>query len=158
MGNTDRLWVMADAYEVDLPRVHEGDPVAIQVAAYPGRTFEGKIDWISDVLDPQLRTARVRCEVENGDHLLKPEMYESVTIRVPGRRVLAVPRGALLRVGDGTVVFVEKGAAADGRRVFEQRRVTADEARAGGLVPVSGALAPGERVVIRGAIFVLGAL
>jgi cobalt-zinc-cadmium efflux system membrane fusion protein len=157
IGRLDRLQVLADAYEVDLPRLKEGAPVAIQVAPYPGRTFRGTIEWVADVLDPQLRTARVRCVVDNSDHLLRPEMYEAVTIQVPGKKLLAVPRAALLRVGEETIVFVDVGEQA-GKRVFQRRRVTADEGRSGGLVPVAGAVLPGERVVVKGAVFVLGML
>ncbi|HTN51347.1 MAG TPA: efflux RND transporter periplasmic adaptor subunit [Anaeromyxobacter sp.] len=157
IGDTAGLWVLADAYEVDLPRIHEGDPVEIQVAAAPGRTFRGRIDWISDVLDPQVRTLKVRCAIENPDRLLKPEMYEAVTVHVPGRRVVTVPRQALLRVGEERLVIVAKDARADGSVPFERRVVLADEGRADGPVAIQGGLAGGERVVIRGAILVLGA-
>ncbi len=158
IGASSRLIVLADASEVDLPRLHEGDRVAIHVAAYPDRTFDGRIEWISDALDPVLHTARVRCRVENPERLLKPEMYESVTVEVPGQEVLAVPRSAILRSGDDVIVFVDRGAAPDGKRVFVRRTVTADEGHPGALVPISGAVRAGERVVTRGAIFVLGSL
>lgn len=157
IGDTSRLWVLADAYEVDLPRLREGDPVEIGVAAAPGRTFRGTIDWISDVLDPQLRTLKVRCEIQNADRVLKPEMYEAVTVKVPGREVVTVPRQALLRVGDDRLVLVAKGERPGGRIAFERRVVLADEGRADGLVAVQGGLSGGEQVVVRGAILVLGA-
>ncbi|HUL60236.1 MAG TPA: efflux RND transporter periplasmic adaptor subunit [Anaeromyxobacteraceae bacterium] len=158
VGDTDRLWVLADVYEMDLPLVREGQPVSVAVAAYPGRRFQGTIQWVADVLDPQLRAARVRCDLDNRGHLLKPEMYEAVTIEVPGKKVVAVPRRALVRDGPDTVVFVDRGTSADGRRVFQRRKVSADEGRAEGLVPVAAGLSPGEKVVTDGALFVLGAL
>jgi membrane fusion protein, heavy metal efflux system len=158
IGDTSRLWVVADAYEVDLPRIREGDPVDIQVSGLPGRTFRGTIDWVSDVLDPQLRTARVRCAIDNRERLLRPEMYEVVTVRVPGKKVIAVPRKALLRLGPDRVVFVRKGLAPDGRVAFERRTVSADEGRADGLVAVWSGLRPGDPVVVDGAILVLGAM
>ncbi len=158
VGDTSRLWVLADVYEMDLPLVREGQAVSVQIAAFPGRTFSGTLAWVADVLDPQLRAAHVRAEVDNRDRLLRPEMYEAVTIEVPGRHVVAVPRRALLRDGADTVVFVDRGASADGRRVFQRRKVSADEGRAGGLVPVASGLAPGDAVVVEGAIFVLGAM
>lgn len=157
IGDTSRLWVLADAFEVDLPRIREGDPVDIQVAAAPGRTFHGKVEWISDVLDPLLRTLKVRCAIENPDRLLKPEMYEVVTVRVPGRKVVAVPRRAVLRVGENRMVLVAVGDAGEGRVAFERRVVLADEGRADGLVPIQGGLQAGEQVVVQGAILVLGA-
>jgi cobalt-zinc-cadmium efflux system membrane fusion protein len=157
IGDTSRLWVLADAYEVDVPRIHEGDPVEIRVPALPGRTLRGTIDWISDVLDPQLRTVKVRCEIENPDRQLKPEMYQTVTVEVAGREVVTVPRSALLRVGDQNVVLVAKPERPDGRVAFERRVVVADEGRAHGPITVQSGVAPGERVVVRGAILVLGA-
>jgi len=157
IGDTSKLWVLADAYEVDVPRIHEGDPVEIRVPALPGRTLRGTIDWISDVLDPQLRTVKVRCEIENADRQLKPEMYQSVTVQVAGREVVTVPRSALLRVGDQNVVLVAKAERPDGRVAFERRVVVADEGRAHGPITVQSGVAPGERVVVRGAILVLGA-
>jgi cobalt-zinc-cadmium efflux system membrane fusion protein len=158
IGDTSRLWVIADAYEIDLPRLREGDPVEIQVNAFPGRTFRGTLEWVSDVLDPQLRTAKVRCTLENKDRLLRPEMYEVVTVRVPGKKVIAVPRQAVLRVGEERVVFVRKGAAADGRVAFQRRTVTTEEGRADGKVAVWSGLSPGDAVVVEGAILVLGAM
>jgi RND family efflux transporter MFP subunit len=158
IGDTSRLWVLAEAYEVDLPRVREGDPVEIQVGAAPGRTFRGTIDWVSDVLDPQLRTAKVRCAIDNRERVLRPEMYEAVTVRVPGRKVIAVPRPAVLRVGDDRIVFVRKGPTADGRIAFERRAVSADEGRADGKVAVWSGLRAGDPVVVDGAILVLGAM
>ena len=158
VGDAGRLLVLADAYEVDLPRLRRGAPVAIRAAAWPGRSFAGRIEWVSPVLDPALRTAQVRCSVQDPQRLLRAEMYEAITVDVPGRRVLAVPRRALLRVGEETVILVEAGAAPGGGRAYERRRVVADEARAGDLVPVSGELHPGDRVVVDGAIFVLGSL
>ena len=158
IGDAARLWVIADAYEVDLGRIHEGDPVEIQNPAAPGRTFRGTIDWISDVVDPQLRTLKVRCAIDNRDRVLKPEMYEAVTVRVPGRQVVAVPRRAILRVGEDKVVIVSKGETSDGRARFEKRVVVVDEGRSEGLVAVHSGLAPGERIVVRGAVLVLGAM
>jgi multidrug efflux pump subunit AcrA (membrane-fusion protein) len=149
---------MADAYEVDLPRIREGDPVEIQVLAAPGRTYRGTIDWISDVVDPQLRTLKVRCQIDNRDRLLKPEMYEAVTVRVPGKQVVAVPRRAVLRVGEDKLVMVVKGQTKDGSTRFERRVVVVDEGRSDGLVAVHSGLAAGERVAVEGAVLVLGAM
>jgi cobalt-zinc-cadmium efflux system membrane fusion protein len=157
IGDISRLWVLADAYEVDLPRIHQGEAVEIQASAAPGRTFHGTIDWISDVLDPQLRTLKVRCSIENPERVLKPEMYEVVTVQVPGRKVVTVPRRAVLRVGDDLIVLVAKREEPDGRVAFERRVVLADEGRADGLIAIQAGLAGGERVVVQGAILVLGA-
>ena len=112
--------------------------------------------WISDALDPATRTAKVRCVLENQQGLLRPEMYQVVTVAAPARRALTVPRDALLRVGDETVVFVEGRPATDGRVPFRRRRVVADEQMPGDVIPVLGGVEAGERVAAQGSIFLLG--
>jgi membrane fusion protein, heavy metal efflux system len=159
IGELDRLWVLGDVYEMDLPRVQEGAHVAVNVSSYPKKAFHGVVDWVSDVLDPVLRTAKVRCIIENPEHLLKPEMYEAVNISVPGRHMLSIPRPALLRSQGETVVFVETGQhRPDGSIVFKRRSIVANEESNGELVPVVSGLRAGEAVAVDNAIFLLGML
>ncbi len=158
VGQLDPLWVLGDVYEMDLARIHEGLSVVARVPAFPGRTFTGRIDWVSNVLDPATRTARVRCVIENPGDLLRPEMAPVLSITLPGHRHLAVPREAMLRLGDDQVVFVAAPGAAEGQLAFRQRKVVVGEDRAGGLVPVLDGLAAGEQVVTAGAIFLVGLL
>jgi cobalt-zinc-cadmium efflux system membrane fusion protein len=158
VGELDRVWVLADVFEMDLPRVKKGAAVTIKVVAYPDEIFTGVVDWISDLLDPTARIARVRCEVQNRARKLKPEMYATVTIAVPGVEALAVPVTAILRLADQTVVFVEQGAAPDGRRRFVRRVVAAGDDEGTSLVPITHGLQPGEKVVTSGAILLSGML
>jgi multidrug efflux pump subunit AcrA (membrane-fusion protein) len=155
----DRLWVLGEVYEMDLPRVEEKAVVTVKVSSYPGKTFKGVVDWVSDVLDPALHTAKVRCIIENPERLLKPEMYEAVSISVPGKHMLAIPRAALLRTLAETVVFVRTGQSRpDGSMVFKRRKVVANEESNGDLVPVISGLKPGETIAVDNAIFLLGML
>jgi cobalt-zinc-cadmium efflux system membrane fusion protein len=156
IGRIEQLYLMSDVYEVDLPSVKLGAEVELSVAAYPGRTFRGSVNWISDVLDPVQRTARVRCVLQNRERLLRPEMYGVVQIAAPGRHAITVPREALLRLGDETDVFVQSPDAKDGRVAFRRRAVIADERIPGDLVAVLSGLASGERVASRGSIFLVG--
>ena len=124
----------------------------IKVVAYPDKVFTGKVDWISDALDPTSRTARVRCSIANPTRELKPEMYATVSHRRRRRAALAaLPRAALLRIGDQTVVFVETGNAPDGRVKFIRRIVAVDEDEGTGYVPIVRGVTGGERVVTSGA-------
>jgi cobalt-zinc-cadmium efflux system membrane fusion protein len=156
IGNLDSVWVLADVFEVDLPRVRFGAPVVINVVSYPDRAFNGRVEWISGALDPATRTAKVRCAIDNSTHLLRPEMYATVSITTDARQKLAVPRTAVVRLGDQMVAFVDKGTAPDGQQRFERRIVAIDDAEAGDYVPVLRGLAPGERVVSSGAIILSG--
>jgi len=158
IGDARRLWVLADVFESDLGLVRTGLPVTVRLAADPEHALQGSIDWVASVLDPVMRTAKVRCVVDNSSGKLKPEMYEAATISIPARQQTVVPRRALLRVGEDTVVFVAAGDGSDGTQVFKMRRVVARDEKAGALVPIVSGLAPGERVVVRGAVFVLGQL
>jgi cobalt-zinc-cadmium efflux system membrane fusion protein len=155
IGELDRVWILADVYEVDLPKVKRGTTVTAKVVSYPDKEFQGMVDWISGALDPVSRTAKVRCSVPNSGKELRPEMYATVSIALAESRALGVPRSAILRLGDRTVVFVEKGQTPGGLVRFELRNV---KLREGGRdpVPVTDGLASGERVVTGGAIFLAG--
>jgi cobalt-zinc-cadmium efflux system membrane fusion protein len=156
VGNLDRVWVMADVFEVDLPRVREGIPAYVNVVAFPGKTFYGTVDWISGSLDPQTRTAKVRCTIDNREHLLRPEMYATVAIQTEARRKLAIPRSAVVRLADTMVVFVDKGAAPNGGERFERRLVSVDETQAADYVPVVSGVQRGEKIVSSGAVILSG--
>jgi cobalt-zinc-cadmium efflux system membrane fusion protein len=156
IGSIDDLWLLGDVYESDLAFVRPGAEVELQVSAYPGHVFSGRVDWISDTLDPALHTAKVRCVLRNQDGLLRPEMYGVVTIGAPARRAVTVPRDALLRLGDETNVFVEGAPTSDGHVPFRRRAVLADEQTAGDTVPILAGLQAGERVASRGSIFLVG--
>jgi membrane fusion protein, heavy metal efflux system len=148
VSSLDTVWVLADAYEQDLALVAEGDAVAIQVPAYPGEKFAGKVGHVGDVVDPATRTVKIRCLVPNKDHRLKPEMFAKVEVSDGGRRkVMSVASKAVLTDGDRTYVI----AATEGN-VFRIRRVDVGP-ETDGRVRILGGITPGEKIVTEGAIF-----
>ncbi len=158
VGELDSVWVFADVFEMDLARVRRDAPVSIKVVAYPDKAFAGKIDWISDALDPTSRTAHVRCSIPNKGRELKPEMYATVAIAVAAPAVAALPRASLLRIGDQTVVFVETGNAPDGRVKFSRRIVAVNEEEGTDYLPIVRGVNRGDHVVTSGAILLSGML
>lgn len=158
VGELDPVRVIADVFEIDVPRVALGARAAVHVFAYPDRAFSGTVDWVSGALDPVARTARVRCTIPNPDRALKPEMFATVEIAAPGAPALALPRTAVLRLGDQTVVFVQMGRAPDGRLRFERRVVAVDESLGGDWVPVLRGVSEKEPVVTSGGILLVGLL
>jgi len=158
IGELDSVWVLGDIFEMDLGRVKAGTPCLVTVVAYPDRVFRGQADWVSDTLDPATHTSKVRCKIANPDRALKPEMYATVSLPVDRQVTLAIPRSALLRLGDRTAVFVEVGKTADGRIRFERRPVVVNEEQGGEFLPVQRNLAQGERIVASGAILLSGML
>jgi cobalt-zinc-cadmium efflux system membrane fusion protein len=149
IGQLDRVWVLGDVYEIDIGRVHVGTPAKVTVLAYPDAVFEGRVDWVSGSLDPVTRTAKVRCTFENHDKLLRPSMYSTVRITVDQRKALAVPRGALLRLGEYKMVFVQLGVV-DGYVRYERLPVEIVDGE-GPWLEVTHGLDLGQQVVVSGA-------
>jgi cobalt-zinc-cadmium efflux system membrane fusion protein len=158
IGELDTVWVMADLFEMDLGRVKQGTECLVKVVAYPARVFKGIADWVSDTLDPATRTAKVRCKLDNADRALKPEMYATSALAVDQQRTLALPRSAILHLGDQTMAFIDLGKAPDGRLRFERRPVSVNEELGGDFLPVVRGISAGERVVTSGAILLSGML
>lgn len=150
IGELDRVWLFGDIYEVDLARVHVGSTARVTVLAYPNRVFDGKVDWVSGGLDPNTRTAKVRCTFDNPEKLLRPSMYATVRIDVDQRKALAIPRDALLRMGEYNVVFVRVAQSDDGRIHYERLPVDIVEGD-GPWLAVTHGLELGQAVVVTGA-------
>lgn len=145
VADLSAVWVQAEVYEKDLGRIRAGQPAFITVDTYPNEQFTGKVTYISDFLDPQTRTAKVRCEVPNRTMKLKLDMFASVSLPTTfSRQALAVPAGAIQTVGDKTVVFVRNSPTK-----FEPRWVTAGNT-VKDLVEITNGLNAGEPVVKAG--------
>jgi Cu(I)/Ag(I) efflux system membrane fusion protein len=81
VADLSRVWVRLNAYESDLPWLHYGQRAIFTTEAYPGESFEGRIVFIDPVLDPKTRTVKVRVNVANPGHKLKPEMFVRGMVR-----------------------------------------------------------------------------
>jgi Cu(I)/Ag(I) efflux system membrane fusion protein len=81
IANLDTVWVYLDIYEFDLAWIRYGQKVELTAEAYPGKVFSGTVTFVEPVLNEQTRTVRVPVYVENPDHVLKPGMYVSATIK-----------------------------------------------------------------------------
>jgi cobalt-zinc-cadmium efflux system membrane fusion protein len=146
VADLSRVWVQAEVYEKDLERIRIGQSAFITVDTYPNQPFEGKVAYISDVLDPQTRTARVRCEVANHDLRLKTDMFANIELPTKfSKRALAVSESALQQVEGKNVVFIRHSATQ-----FEKREVERGVTVNNQTEIVSG-LKPGELVVTQGA-------
>jgi cobalt-zinc-cadmium efflux system membrane fusion protein len=152
IGEIDVVWVLGDLYEIDMARVHVGAPASVTVLAYPGKVFQGKVDWVSGSLDANTRTAKVRCTFDNPDKLLRPLMYSTVRIAVDEKKGLAIPRSALLHLGEYKVVFARVGES-DGYVRFERLPVDVDERESSTWIEVKHGLDPGKPVVVSGGEF-----
>ncbi len=146
IADLSTVWVQGDVYEKDIASIRQGQEVKVIVNAYPDRTFTGKLTYLSDVLDPQTRTAKVRCEAPNPGGLLKLEMFATIQIPTSARRqALMVPAAALQQIDNESVVFVEIA-----ENKFEKRKVESGM-NSDGWAEIKFGLKAGEKVVAQGA-------
>jgi membrane fusion protein, heavy metal efflux system len=106
ISDLSTVWIVCDVYENDLPAVRLGDTAEITLNAYPGHVLKGKVSNIGAVLDPSIRTAKVRLEIENPG-MMRLGMFARATFR--GQTVemhTIVPASAVLRMHDRDFVFV----------------------------------------------------
>lgn len=109
IADLSHVWVQAEVYEQDLGRVKVGQLAVITVDTYPGEKFSGQVTYLGDILDPQTRTARVRCEVANPGVRLKLDMFAAIELPTHfSRRALVVPASAIQDLNGSSVVFVRK--------------------------------------------------
>ncbi|HEX7481371.1 MAG TPA: efflux RND transporter periplasmic adaptor subunit [Polyangiales bacterium] len=158
IGELDRVWVVADVYEMDLARITKGAEVTVNVLAAPNDTFTGSVEWVSGALDPITHTAKVRCSVANPDGKLRPEMFGTAAIAVNPETKFAVKRSALLLLGEQPVVFAHIGTTPKGQLRFERRPIAVDEMSDGTYVPIHNGVERDERLVVNGGVLLLGML
>jgi cobalt-zinc-cadmium efflux system membrane fusion protein len=139
-----RVWIDADVFEKDLPRVRPGQEVKLKVTAFPESTFSGKVILINSVLDPETRTVKVRTEVANPDGRLKPDMFANVQIVTDvNRAAISIPQSAVLNDEGKTIVFVADGNG------YKKRQVQAGIQNNDRVEIVDG-LSAGDKVVVKG--------
>lgn len=150
----NRVWVLLEAYESDLPAIRLGGSVQITTPAAPGRVFPARITFIDPLVNPQTRTVAIRAELDNPGALFKPEMLVEGTVEngaTPQKTTLIVPKTAVLWTGKRSVVYVRVPDA--NTPSFEFREVELGEMAEDGYRILSG-LEPGEEVVTQGAFVI----
>ena len=142
VADLSTLWVLCDVYENDIPKLALGQEARIKVDAYPDKPLRGRISDIGPVLDPQLRTAKVRIQVENPG-FLKLGMF--VTATFTSRKTeqhAVVPADAVLHLHDREWVFVPAGDSH-----FRRTEVRAGQTIDGNRQVILSGIDPGQRVV-----------
>jgi cobalt-zinc-cadmium efflux system membrane fusion protein len=139
-----RLWIQIDATELDLPHLRPGRELSFTSRAFPDQTFTGRVDTVSEFIDPSTRTIKVRGTVDNARRQLKAEMFVSVALpdgKAPGA---SVPAKAVFLKGDKHYIFIEEQP---GR--FARQEVQIGPEQNGRVLIVAGAQL-GQRVVTEG--------
>jgi Cu(I)/Ag(I) efflux system membrane fusion protein len=109
IADLSSVWMDGEVYEQDLPLIRLGQRAEAELQAIPGVTFAGSVAYIYPTLNPDTRTVRVRVQLLNENHRLKPGMFATLRLfATAARSVLSVPRSAVLSTGERNLVFVKR--------------------------------------------------
>ena len=143
------VWIMCDVYENDLDAVHLGEYADIRLNAYPDRALKARIDNILPILDPSIRTAKVRLEVPNTGQLMRVGMFVTATFYGKKSELrAAVPSSAILHLHDRDWVFV-----ATGDKAFRRVEITSGVTLPENMQEVISGIKPGTQVIQSALVF-----
>lgn len=149
IANLNQVWVLFDVYENEMSWISEGDKIEFTVASFPGETFEGEVEFIDPLVNPQTRVSTARIVVGNEKGRLKPGMFVTGTVKIPlgqsADNKLTVPKSAVLWTGKRSVVYVE---AKDGSGYLLREVVLGPSL--GDSYAIAEGLESGEKVVVNG--------
>jgi cobalt-zinc-cadmium efflux system membrane fusion protein len=154
IANLDSVWIVGDVFERDLASLRVGRTVDVVIPAYPDLKLIGRIDNISDAIDPTTHTLKLRVVLANPNHRLKSDMFATIRVAGAPHAVFVLPSTAILHEGDQTFVFV---ANASGQ--FDKRIVTIGHTLTSGAVQnveVLTGLNDGDKVVTVGGALLRG--
>ena len=143
------VWILCDVYENDLDAVKISEFADIHLSAYPGKVFKGRIDNILPILDPTIRTTKVRLEVPNPGRIMRVGMF--VTATFYGKQAqthAAVPTSAILHLHDQDWVYVPLGG-----KSFKRVPVVSGKMIEGNMQEVISGIQPGSKVIQTALVF-----
>jgi RND family efflux transporter MFP subunit len=148
VADLSKVWVELTVFERDVPGVREGDQVDLKLPADKGHTFTGTVQHVSEIIDPETRSAHVRVELDNAEGRLRAGLSVTGIIHTSGPRDtrLTIPRTAVTRVDGKPTVFVAAGTNAVEPRVLKLGPEDADS------VAVLDGVKDGEQVVVSGVL------
>jgi RND family efflux transporter MFP subunit len=145
VADLSQVWIKADVYEEQLPQIHQGQEVEITAESLPNKTLHGHVDFIEPAANQQTRTVPVHVHVANPGMRLLPGMFVNATfVSRAALPTIVIPRSAVLDSGMRKIVYLARPNG-----VFEAREVQVGTPSED-LYPVSGGLAPGDKVVLNG--------
>jgi membrane fusion protein, heavy metal efflux system len=142
IADLSSVYVLANVYESDISKIQTGDPVKITTLSYPDKTFDGKIDKIDNMLDPDNKVMHARIKIRNPGNLLKPGMFANVLITAKsGENLPVINSSVLVFDNDKYYVIVVDGSAKVHIQPVEIAKTVQDSAY------ISKGLNPGDRVI-----------
>jgi membrane fusion protein, heavy metal efflux system len=146
IADLSTIWVTALVAEKDVASVSKNQDAQVTLSAYPDRVLQGKVLFVSDVIEADSRRGKIRIAFANSDYSLKPNMFATVVLSGAERSLIVLPSSALLMNNDRTSVFV-----ATAPWTFERRNVEA-QLEEGSSVAIRSGVNAGEQVLVKGGI------
>jgi cobalt-zinc-cadmium efflux system membrane fusion protein len=142
ISDLSSVWIVCDVYESDMASVRVGEPTEIKLNAYPDKVLKGTISNIGSILDPNIRTAKVRIEVANPGEMMRPGMFATATLFGKEKRsYTSVPASAIVHLHDRDWVYVP----VQGK--FKRIQVASGEQLPNNMQEILSGLQPGQQVV-----------
>ena len=142
ISDLSNVWIVCDVYENDMANVRMGEPADIKLNAYPDKILKGTISNIGPILDPSIRTAKVRIEVANPGQMMRLGMFATATLFGKGKQTYAaVPASAIVHLHDRDWVYIPLQGK------FKRVEVKSGEQLPNQLQQVLSGLQPGQQVV-----------
>jgi cobalt-zinc-cadmium efflux system membrane fusion protein len=136
------VWVVCDVYENDMATVRIGETADIKLNAFPDRMIKGKVSNVGAILDPTIRTAKIRLEVSNPGESMRPGMFATATFySLDKKTYTTVPSSAILHLHDRDWVFIPTQGK------FRRTQVTSGAQLPNNLQEILSGLQPGQQVV-----------
>ena len=141
IADLSTVWVYANVFQNDISQIKIGDPAIVTVDSYPGRTFDGHVDYIWPQVDMTTRTVKVRLVFSNPGLKLMPGMFVNVAMKIPLGRHVTIPASGVLQTGTQNIVFIDHGGG-----YLEPRNVELGPQAGDEFIVLKG-LRAGERIV-----------
>ncbi len=153
VSDLKNVWIWANVFEADISRVNEGEDVQVTTLAFPDKVYDGKIDKISQVLDPENKAMKVRITLNNADLSLKPDMFAKVTVETKdAQQAMCIPFSSIIT--DDGKNYIVSYYSNDSLKVKQVDLIQV----AGAKAFVNGDLKPGEKLVTKNQLLLYNAL
>ena len=153
VADLSTVYVLANVYESDIAKIQTGDPVKITTLAYPNKAFDGKIDKIDNMLDPDNRAMHARIKITNPGNLLKPGMFANILIKAKsGEDLPFINSNTIVFNNDKNYVIVVDGKAKAHIQPIVVEKTVEDRAY------ISEGLKPGDRIVASRQVYLFESL
>lgn len=146
LANPKELWFLGSIYEQDIRKIQKGQTMILRSQSYPDKEFIATANYIAPVIDPETHALLIRCDVENPDGFLRPDMYVNARLKIGDAEAVVVPQSAIVRIREMRYAIIK--TAPDTFRRFVVKGYDLDGKR----FAVTEGLEPGMQVLTDGAV------